>query len=215
MPKRAKKQSEHFSIPELKSRGWTKTLIERFLRKADATRPNPHYRRAAPMKLYLRQRVEAIEATEEFRSALEKAKLRQHAARKAVATKTTLTLKKAKELPVTVTWIPLERLVQRAAKHYETMYGERIKCEPWDKRDAFRDRICVNYLRHNATEYHENLEEIAGKVGKGEAYLVLWERIGKEIKAKYPVLAAEFDRQYQERIEVFELGSALKGRSGE
>lgn len=60
------KAPENFSVPELKARGWTRTLIERFLPEADATRPNPMFRSAAPMRLYCQQRVVAIEATEEF-----------------------------------------------------------------------------------------------------------------------------------------------------
>lgn len=92
MPERSKTQPETYSIPELRPRGWTKTLIERFLGQPDAMRPNPHYRRAAPMKLYLRQRVGA---TEGFRIALRATQFRQISARKAVVTKTALTLKRA------------------------------------------------------------------------------------------------------------------------
>lgn len=47
--------------------GWTPGAIKRFLGEPDATAPNPHYRRASPMRLYLLARVEAVEATPEFR----------------------------------------------------------------------------------------------------------------------------------------------------
>lgn len=197
------KVPENFSVSELKARGWTRTLIERFMPEADATRPNPLFRSAAPMRLYCRQRVVALEATEEFFLARRASEFRQNAAKKAVATKTALTLKLARELPVTVHRMSLEKLLKRAVAHYEAHhdYLRSAQCEPWGKEDAFRDRICVNYLRHHATQYHENLDRVAGKVGIARAYLVLWQRIGQEIKAKYPLLAQEFERQYRERFD--------------
>lgn len=204
--RRSENPPENFSVSELRARGWTRTLIERFLPQPDAKKPNPRFRSTAPMKLYRRERVEAIEATEEFWVARRESEFRKSAAKKAVATKTALTLKMAKELPVNVPQIPLDKLLKLAVRHYEALHDDRrsATCKPWGEVDAFRDRICVNYLRHSAIQYHENLEEIAGKTGKAQAYLVLWQRIGEKVKAKYPMLAAEFDRQYREHAESFE-----------
>lgn len=42
-----------------KERGWTDSLIARFLGEPDKTRPNPHYRtNGAPMRLFALKRVE-------------------------------------------------------------------------------------------------------------------------------------------------------------
>jgi hypothetical protein len=195
------KQSEYFSLAGLIERGWTRTPIERFLPKPDAAKPNPIFRRAAPLRLYRRERVEVIEATEEFQTALKRAEVRRRAAMRAVETKTALTLKMAEQLLVKVEQMSLGTLLKRAMAHYEALHDHlrSVKCKPWGEADPFRDRICVNYLRHNATQYHEHLDRINGKVGRGQAYLLLWQRIGKEIETKYPALAAEFKRQYRER----------------
>ena len=58
------------STHELKQRGWTPALIRDFLGRPDATRPNQmrlgSRRRLPPVKLYLQDRVNEVEATEEF-----------------------------------------------------------------------------------------------------------------------------------------------------
>jgi hypothetical protein len=51
------------TIPTLKARGWTETLIRQYLGAPDSSCPNPYYRSAAPMRLYARARVEAVEAS--------------------------------------------------------------------------------------------------------------------------------------------------------
>ena len=40
----------------LRERGWSDVMIRDYLGEPDATRPNPRYRSAAPMKLYLAER---------------------------------------------------------------------------------------------------------------------------------------------------------------
>ena len=50
----------------LRERGWTDAMIREYLGEPDATRPNPRYSSAAPMKLYLAERAEAAEASAEW-----------------------------------------------------------------------------------------------------------------------------------------------------
>lgn len=58
---------EFFSTSQLiKNRGWTKTLIQKFLGEPCATCPNPHYRGAAPMKLYRKDNVLDVEKLRSF-----------------------------------------------------------------------------------------------------------------------------------------------------
>lgn len=54
----------------LKDRGWTETLIRRFLSYPDKEEPNPVNKRGATMKLYLISRVRNIENSPEFEEAL-------------------------------------------------------------------------------------------------------------------------------------------------
>src|SRR5947209_16642474 len=46
----------------IRERGWTRTLIERFLPRTDLTRENPHHPRGARMQLFDMNRVLRIEA---------------------------------------------------------------------------------------------------------------------------------------------------------
>jgi hypothetical protein len=63
-----------YSIPELKDRGWTQSLIDKFLGEPDVLREHPTY--AAPKKLYLRSRALQCEASESFQAAKQKAATR-------------------------------------------------------------------------------------------------------------------------------------------
>jgi hypothetical protein len=62
-------------------RGWTKTLITRFLGDPDKTAPNPMFSKAgAPMRLYCLLRVLATEESAEWKQAYKKAAKRSQAA---------------------------------------------------------------------------------------------------------------------------------------
>ncbi len=65
--------------PGLTARGWTVAMIRDLLGKPDLTVDNPHYKTAAPMRLWRLQRVEAVEASPEFTQRRERA-VRQCAA---------------------------------------------------------------------------------------------------------------------------------------
>lgn len=191
----------------LKHRGcWTPALIKQFLGEPDTTAVNPHYRSGPRMQLYLLERVEKAEASPEFQEALTKARARQKSAAKAIHTKVQRTVALARQLELTVEKIPLGKLKKLAVEHWLAFKRERDywydhpQLEPWDKPDPFRDRICVNFLRHQASEYHVNLQIVSGKTGIGEAYYIFWQQIATAIKEAYPVLAEEVDRQFAERF---------------
>ena len=59
--------------------GWTKTMIKNLLPEP-TERPNPHYKCAAPMKLWEQGKVLEIMETEDFKRALEKASKRKNSA---------------------------------------------------------------------------------------------------------------------------------------
>ena len=52
----------YLTMAGLRERGWTDAMVREYLGEPDATRPNPRFRTAAPMKLYLAQRAEVCEA---------------------------------------------------------------------------------------------------------------------------------------------------------
>src|SRR5690606_27438593 len=60
--------SELIASDWLKARNWTEAAIKRFLGEPDDTKPNPHYKSGPPMRLWLKERAEAVEQTEEFKA---------------------------------------------------------------------------------------------------------------------------------------------------
>lgn len=189
----------YVSLKGLKARGWTEALVRQFLGPEDRTVPNPHYASAPPMRLWALERVEAVEGTEAFRQALERARKRVEAARRGAEKRRELTLDLAKTLPLEVPRLSLEELAEAAASSYRERTGKRVAFRPWGEPDPLRDRLCVNFLRHEATEYEEYLDEFWGKPGTREAYLVLWERFARAVAEAYPELAKEAKRQLRER----------------
>lgn len=192
--------------PILYERGWTDATIRKFLVSPDATKPNPHYRSAAPMRLYLRQRVEEVESTPEWSEERGRTQHRQAIAAKATATKKANLLAQLDALEVIVPYFEMDILMKYACAHYNARKQERLMYEDyrndWDYSLAtpqsspeFLARITVNYLRHCLTSYEEELASIAGKVGVKEGYKEINRRVYAAIEAAYPSLAEECSRQ--------------------
>ncbi len=57
---------ECIGSPGLRERGWTEAMIRDLLGKPDLLVDNPHYKTAAPRRLWRLRKVEAAEATPEF-----------------------------------------------------------------------------------------------------------------------------------------------------
>lgn len=73
--------------PGLKARGWTEAMIRDLLGDPDLTADNPHFKTAAPRRLWRLQRAEAIEATAEFAARRERGERQSAAAGKAAETR--------------------------------------------------------------------------------------------------------------------------------
>lgn len=183
----------------LKERGWTDTLIRRYLGEPDALKRNPHYRSAAPVQLYILSRVEGAEATPEFQNASEKSRRRREGAKRAADTKRVNLLGSLEAAEVEVPEMPRDRLVRAACDHYNDHQSARGR---WDFDSAtpdstptFIERITVNYLRHSLTDYEHLLGDLFGCVGREEGYILIKGRILDAIAAKHPWLAGECARQ--------------------
>lgn len=70
-----------------KTHGWTRGLVRQFARIPDETKPNPHFRFGAPMKLFRVKRIAKTEVTSEFTKAMARSNIRKAAARKGHETK--------------------------------------------------------------------------------------------------------------------------------
>jgi hypothetical protein len=75
------------AAPGLKDRGWTESMIRDLLGDPDLYADNPHYKTAAPMRLWRLQRVEAAEAAPGFAAARERGERQCAAAAKAAGTR--------------------------------------------------------------------------------------------------------------------------------
>jgi hypothetical protein len=166
-------------------RGWTDSLIWSFMPEPDATAPNPYWSLGWEMQLYDIDRVQAVEATEEFQAAKAEAAKRKTAARKAVGTKTSKLVERMGGLPIDLPKLSKEELVE--------------KYRGKSPRRHYTDRLLVNYLRHSLSPYEDYLDQTHGQIGKDEAYVAIKRRVLDTIAEHYPWLAEECKRQ-QDRL---------------
>ena len=188
------KPNEYITKTGLKGKGWTDSLIKRFLPKSDKTECNPHYKCRRPMHLYLVKRVARVEKTPAFLAAREVAENRRAAAKSGTATKRQATEAYLQSLEIAVPELDDEELVERALS-YNSLNWERGRYATPSDAPNFLDRICVNFLRHEMTGYEEHLEDVHGRVGAKDAYLAIKEKVLNRIADVYPRLFDECMRQ--------------------
>jgi len=179
---------------ELKTkRGWTDAGIKKFLSPPDQLKVNPTYRKAAPMQLFDLSRVQDIEQIFDYLDWQIKSQKRKEGAQKSVKTK------KQKLFDIFEHWKPIipllafDSLKNQAIKHYNGLsefnsYAD-LKSDP-----LFLNRIMVNYIRHDLTNYDDLLNSMGGKVGKNETIDMVREQVYNAIGEKYPILKDECNR---------------------
>jgi hypothetical protein len=97
--------------------------------------------------------------------------------------------------------MPNDKLLKNAINHYNSLWADRGKFEKSASEDSDKDflnRIKVNYLRHNCSNYEEELENIFNQIGKDDGYFLLKKRILFEIGCVYNDLKPECERQASE-----------------
>lgn len=199
---------EFFAQSELKERGWTDTAIRRFAGEPDETRRNPHYRCAAPMKFFKAVRIIELEATPDFLAWLAKSEKRKASAKigaeKAVETKRRRTIEYVEDAEVKIPSISYDELVRRACESYNDAVRfdwnrEHLWEATADSDPLFLRRICVNFLRHECTEYDDTLWKIQSRVGVDDAVIALRKRIFIAIARAFPELKKECLKQANDR----------------
>ncbi len=193
-------KAEYLSVTRLKERGWTGVLIQKYLEAPDKFCKNPFYSKGSQMRLYLTARVEAFESSTGWAAVLEKGKLRQISAAKAVQTKAERLLGAVAQIEIVVPVLPLPQVVQDACDAYNHFHNSLNFDHDWSQASVnsdsvFLDRITVNHLRHQLTSYEEELSKTFGKVGVKKAYKTINQKIYVAISESYPVLAYECKRQ--------------------
>lgn len=209
-------------------RGWSEKLITELLGEPDREVPNPHYASGPPMQLYDEARVVRVEGTDAFQRASANLKQHRAArtagAAKAVATKQRKTLALVEKAVITVTVVERSELIRRAREHQRDRQAEReyrralrgdfggYSDEPdswyddepmtaeelaaWE--EEFEQRITVNYIRHQLTQYDEHCRRLSALVGKEAGYRLLRSRVFAAIREAYPWLAKECKRQEED-----------------
>ena len=203
----------YFTVAELKKRGWTDTLVQKLLGEANATRPNPHFKSAARVRLYLQTRVNAIEQSEAWPALAQKASARRAAAEKGTQTKRENLLKYVDTVSIHVTVVSMDEATRSACENFnDTKVTNALKRGHYEFHEAtlesdplFLQRITVNYLRHGLTRYDHELGRLFGKVGVRQAYSRLIQKVFAAIAAAYPELAEECRRQVERKLGVADM----------
>lgn len=198
-------KENYITKSKLKSdRNWTDSLIKRFLGASDKTAPNSMYNNAAPIQLYLLEKVLKTENTDDFKQAIIKRDERKLSSQKAVETKKKNLLKYANNIEVKLSVIDDAEHTKKATYHYEQYWADKRKHKFVDSTNTdFMDRIKVNYLRHSLSNYENELYKIHGKTGVEEAVEVIRKKVYSVIAEKYPHLKEECKSQL-ERREIFD-----------
>lgn len=179
-------------------RGWTDKLIQEFLGTPDSVKPNPHFKSAPPMLLFLLDRVDKIEQTDEFKTQKVGTNKRKKAAQKAVETKRQQLWEWLNTVEIEIPIINREELIRQACRHYNDRRLDKdvggLAATPQSD-PKFLERISVNYLRHCLTKYEEHLDNMSGKVGFDDGYKEIRRKIFCKIAEKYEWLEEECKRQ--------------------
>jgi hypothetical protein len=199
----------------LKERFWTDTLIAKYLPTPDVETKNPHYKSAAPMRLYVLTRIELLEQQEDVKTALQKVAsqrgARSNGALKASEKKRQELLDWVTDLNVSIPQLELDTLLRDAVRHYGQLWSDRSR-DGYSEKSAnlsdapeFLARITTNYLRHDCTNYEQQLDQLSGKVGCAEAYQYLKDKINNVIAATYPDLEGAIADWQADRLKAKEI----------
>ena len=207
MVKTTGKKQEYITATGLKEkRGWTGSMLKLLNNLDYKLVDNPYYKCAPPMCLYNLKDIKRIERTKKYKELREKADKRKTSAKKAVETKTQKAVSLADTFSVTVESMTLEELRANTldAKqwwydlHTDYLYMYEAKNAYSAPEDVVK-RWMVSYIRHNLSNYDEELEALNGRIGKKKAYKYYKEKLAEEMKKGYPELKKEID-QYMLKI---------------
>ena len=180
-----------FSVPELKTRGWTSFGITTFLPEPDDTHPNPYYSKAgAPMKFWLTSRVHRVEKTKRFLAWRAGSENRKAAAQRAIMTRISRMEEamEAVEIKIQRGWTD-EQIHDLAVR----THGGNFMGDPGEFH--WSNRTARNCIRHSLTNY----EQLWKKINRGEtgerAYEILRERVDEVVDEAYPQYIEADDRE--------------------
>lgn len=158
-----------------KDYGLTDSMIAK-IGDPDATKPNPHYRQGAPMKLYERARVEQWIA--QHQDMLQRSAPRKAAAQKAVETKRQNAQEMINEALSDLQLRPIPPDIDSRTQAY-------LFARYPDYDGYVTPKAIAAHIRHNYTNYENLLLKIKGKVGAGNLYAQIKEALNQRIEEHY------------------------------
>ena len=174
-----------------KERGWNDACIKALLGEPDKTAPNPHYKKAPPMRLYALERVLQKEKSKKFKEMRAAQSARKAAAKAAVKTKQEKIIAWARTVPIRTKFPKsLSKARELGFRHWynrELAYDRFPSPNMNDYSDEDLNRWANNYLRHVCTEYDDSLAETFGQTGKDLAYSTIRERVDAMIQEKFDI----------------------------
>jgi hypothetical protein len=188
------------TLAQLRKRGWTESLVERFLPECQATMSNPHYKTGPRIKLYAVTRVEAIEARVEFQAVAERAKPRREASKRAAVTRKSRLTELIERIAIAVPRFEWQTLIDKARKQYH-VHATRpasLAAPEAERRPERLERLAVDYLRHVIMLNHKYVADRRGRLGVRLARTEFMRKVYDAIAEAYPTLKHECDRQRRE-----------------
>ena len=184
----------------IKSRNWTIGLIKKHLIEPDLIKSNPHYKGSNKMRLFLLERVDLIENSSEFMSDYEKSIKRKENSLKMIKTKTDNLIDSITHLEIVLEKIENKRLLNYAIDHYNSRnFWNWMEKNSLDAKT--KERLIVNYIRHELTSYECVLGALKCKVGKLKGYELLNRKIYDKIGEIYPFLKKECLNQMNNKLQ--------------
>lgn len=188
----------HITYTDVTKRvGWSRALMKRLLGAPDAHKKIAG--RSIPAALYAIDRIEQIEAGDEFRTAKAAQEKRRESARKAAEAKTAQLWKSIHEMTISVEQMSLPDVKARAIESYNA--GQRF-CDYASINDNSKliARLTVDFIRRELTEYDKGLLDVAKRLGISFAVLEITKRVYAAISKAYPAFADECTRQQYAKL---------------
>jgi hypothetical protein len=147
----------------------------------DKLKTNPYRRSGPPMRLYLRERVEAfIDENRAAYEAMQQKRDKQVETGTAVAERRRQqTLQWAESVELEFGRLP-EDLQAAAVEHFGHLQASRGGFGDDELVGTVNERGVIAMLRHECSNYHFLLDELFGQVGRWEAYAVIRDRINQK-----------------------------------
>ena len=186
-----------YTLTQIKQMGFTDSIIKTLNIIPTEIKPNPHNKKNF-MKLYSEDYIDTILKSSEFVNLVGKNINRRLGALKSTNTKVEKLMRDIDNLNIRIKKV--ENVELLALRQYNEYNITQLRLANVKDDVRFLDRLCVNYIRHELTNYDNSLDFTVGKVGKYKAFNRINEKIYTKIKEVYPQYHEECDRQLKIKI---------------